>query len=444
MDRKVDVPGDAADAHYDSEGLSFSSVMLLLAPLMVALGFAIWYFVSLIQPPPQRVIVMSTGSPTGGYHAMASRYQAVLAREGVRLELVNSAGSVENLQRLKDPSVAVDVALIQGGIGAGQTTDGLISVGRMFYEPLWIFHGASRRIERLSQLKGGRLVVGAEGSGTRALATDILRRANVTADNTTLLASSIDDAVAGVTSGTIDAVFLAFAPEAPALQKLLRNPDLRLMSLGEAEALSRMMPYLSRVTLPAGIFDLEAQIPKETIELVAPVASLVVRQSLHPALVGLFARAASEVHGGASLLQKAGEFPVATDPVFPISQDAERYYKSGQPLLQRYLPFWLANFVERALVVLVPLATIAIPLARGLPALYKWRVQRRLNYWYWRLKRLEHRIARAPSPEVARRNLAELDTINRAVAGLNVPRTFAQPYYDLRGHIDFVRSKLTG
>lgn len=442
MDKRLDFAAEAEEARHERGGLSFSSVLLLVAPLLVILGFGIWYLIGFIQPPPQKVVVMSTGSATGGYHAMAKRYQAAFAREGVKLELVNSAGSVENLRRLKDRASETDVALIQGGIGADEKNDGLVSVGRMFFEPVWIFHGVGKPIERLSSLKGKKIVVGAEGSGTRVLAIEILRRANVTAANTTLLSIAKDDAIAGIVAGDVDAVILAFAPEAPALQELLRNPALQLMSLHEADALSRLMPYLSKVTLPAGVFDLENRIPKETIELVAPVASLVVRETLHPALVGLLARAASDVHGGASLLQKVGEFPIPTDPVFQMSDDAERYYKSGQPLLQRYLPFWLANFLERALVVLVPLATIAIPLVKGLPALYKWRIQRRLNYWYGRLKRLEHRITRERGGDVTARQLAELDTIDKAVATLDVPRTFAQSYYDLRGHIEFVRVRL--
>jgi hypothetical protein len=202
------------------------------------------------------------------------------------------------------------------------------------------------------------------------------------------------------------------------------------------------MPYLSKVTLPAGVFDLEGDVPAAEVQLVAPVASLVVRDQMHPALVGLLAKVAAELHGGPSLVQKTGEFPVPTDPVFQMSDDAERFYKSGQPLLQRFLPFWLANFVERTLVLLLPLATVAIPIFKGIPALYKWRVRRRLDYWYGRLRQLEAAIVRGSGGTASAAHRSELDVIDRAVQRLNVPKAFTEAYYNLRSHIDLVRGRL--
>jgi hypothetical protein len=172
------------------------------------------------------------------------------------------------------------------------------------------------------------------------------------------------------------------------------------------------------------------------------VASLVVRQELHPALVGLLAKVATQVHGGPSLVQNAGSFPIPDDPVFEMSDDAERFYRSGQPLLQRLFPFWLANFIERALVLVVPLATIAIPIVKGIPALYRWRIRQRLDYWYGRLRQLEAAIVRGEARELTQAHRAELDRIDTAVGRLNVPKAFAEAYYNLRSHIDFVRERL--
>lgn len=432
----------AGAARAESDEPSFYRVMLIALPVVLIVAGAFWYALSLIQPPPQKVIVMSTGSKSGGFHAFGLRYQAVLQREGVKVELLNSAGSVENLQRLKDPKSNVTAALIQGGIGSGEDNTGLVSVGRMFYEPVWIFYSARESMSRLSQLRGRKIAVGAAGSGTRVLATEILRLANVTADNASLLTMDNDSAIKGLLDGEIDAIVLAFAPEAPALKQLLYDPRVKLMSLDQADAMVRLLPYLSKVTLPAGIFDLEKNLPSEPIHLVAPVASLVVREELHPALVGLLAKAASEVHGGPSLVQNAGAFPLSDDPVFTMSDDAERFYRSGQPLLQRLFPFWLANFIERALVLLVPLATIAIPIVKGIPALYRWRIRQRLDYWYGRLRQLEAAIVRGESRELSLAHRAELDRIDNAVGRLSVPKAFAEAYYNLRSHIDFVRERL--
>ena len=421
---------------------SFARTLMLALPMIALIAGGFWYGLLLLQPPPQKVIVMSTGSKTGGYYAFGLKYQALLAREGVTLQLVTSAGSGENIKRLRDRGSSVSAALIQGGIGAGEDNSGLVSVGRMFLEPVWIFHSADRDIRRLADLKGLRITVGAEGSGTRVLATEILRRANVTDKNSTLVAIANDGAIKAQRAGEVDAVILALAAEAPVLQELLRDPQLKLLSLTEAEALTRLMPYLSKVTLPAGVFDLEKTLPAVDVDLVAPVASLVVRDDLHPALVGLIAKAASELHGGPSLFQKSGEFPLVTDPVFPMSEDAERFYKSGQPLLQRYLPFWLANFVERMLVLLVPIATLTIPIVKGIPALYRWRMRQRIDYWYGRLRDLEARLVKGEAKELTMAHWAELERIDNAVQRLSVPKAYSEAYYNLRSHIDLVRGKL--
>lgn len=421
---------------------SATLTVMIAMPLLMLAAAGLWYTLHLLQPPPQKVVVMSTGSKTGAYHAFGQRYKELLAKEGVKLELVNSQGSGDNIQRLKDPASDVSAALIQGGIGAGQDNSSLMSIGRMFVEPVWIFHRDGLDLRRLSDLKGRVVSVGPEGSGTRILAIEILKRANVNADNAKLLSVDRDTAVKGLRAGEVDAVVLAFAPEAPALQDLLRDPSIKLLNLREADALVRLMPYLNKVTLPAGVFDLEQNVPAEEVHLVAPVASLVVRDTMHPALVGLLAKAASELHGGPSLVHKMGEFPVPTDPVFPMSDDAERFYKSGQPILQRLLPFWLANFVERMLVLIVPLATVAIPLFKGIPAIYKWRVRRRLDYWYGRLRHLEKAIARLDGRSVTPVHLTEFEIIDGAVQRLNVPKAFAEAYYNLRSHVDLVRGRL--
>lgn len=417
-------------------------LLMLTLPLFALVAFGFWFALSKLQPPPQKVVVLSTGSKSGGYHTFGLHYKELLAKEGVTLELRNSAGSVENLARLKDPKSGVDAALIQGGIGSDQDMTGLVSVGRMFFEPVWIFYNAPETITKLSQLRGKKIAVGAEGSGTRVLATELLRRSNVTGQNAELLTSDKGAAAKSLIAGEIDAVVLAFAPEAPALQELLRDKRIKLMSIEQADALVRLMPYLSKVTLPAGIFDLEQNLPPQAIDLVAPVASLVVREELHPGLVGLLAKMAKQLHGGAGLLQKAGEFPLDEDPVFTMSEDAQRYYKSGQPLLQRYLPFWLANFVERMLVLLVPVLTITIPIFKGIPALYRWRIRQRLDYWYGRLRKLEASIVVGETGELSAAHRSELEKIDRAVDRLNVPKAFAEAYYNLRSHIDLVRVRL--
>jgi TRAP transporter TAXI family solute receptor len=420
--------------------MSLSRIALLLLPLLIVLVGAFWFVSTLIQPPPQRVVVISTGGEAGAYHAFGKRYQAYLARLGINVQLRTSAGAIENLKRLRDPSSGVSVALMQGGIAGKDEVDGLVSVGRMFYEPLWIFYRGSETLDHLGQLKGKRIAVGPDGSGTRKLATTLLTAANIGDQNAMLLPITGPAAEEALQNGSADAILLAFAPEAPLVQKLLRDPTVKLMSMAQAQALSRIYPFLSRVTLPQGVIDLERNIPASDVDLIAPVAALVAREDLHPALVAKLAEAAADMHSGANLLTAAGEFPRNLDPEFPMSADAVRFYKNGPSFFQRYLPFWLANFVERMLVLIIPLATLLVPLVRGIPALNKWRVQRKLTYWYGRLDKLEGSIGQQPASAA---QLQDLSNITSAVASLDVPRAYSEQYYNLRGHIDMVRARLS-
>ena len=161
---------------------------------------------------------------------------------------------------------------------------------------------------------------------------------------------------------------------------------------------------------------------------------------MHSALVTQLAEAASQIHNKPSLLTKAGEFPKAIDPEFQMSADALRFYKNGPPFLQRYVPFWIANLLERLLVLLIPLATIAIPLMRGIPALMKWKVQSKLAYWYRRLERLERSVS-AKSATVAEQS-QELSVISDTVGRLKVPRAHAEQLFNLKNHVDLVRARL--
>ena len=293
--------------------------------------------------------------------------------------------------------------------------------------------------DRLGQLKGLKVAVGPEGSGTRKLAMTLLTAANVTASTSTLLPITGDAAIEALRSGSADAILLAVAPEAPQIQSLLRDPSVKLMSFSQASALARIYPYLAKLTLPQGVIDIERNIPPRDYDLIAPVAALVAREDLHPALVAQLAEAAAEAHGSANLLTAAGEFPRTIDPEFPMSADAIRFYKNGAPFLQRYLPFWLANFVERMLVLLIPLATIAIPLSKAIPAAIRWRVQRKLTHWYRRLDRLESALVNKAPTLLQTRELAK---INDAVAAMHVPRAYSEQYYNLRGHVDMVRARM--
>jgi TRAP-type uncharacterized transport system substrate-binding protein len=406
----------------------------------VLLAIAIWYAAARIVPPPQPELVIATGVESGAYHAFGRLYQQMLQAQGIRVRLQTTAGALENLALIHDAASGVNVALVQGGVADAETAKGVVSLGRMFYEPLWVFYKGDTALDQLGQLRAHRIAIGAEGSGTRTLNVALLRAAGVDATNATLLPLTGEKAVDALYRGDADVAMLIFSPEAPALQKLLHDPSLKLMSMSQADAMVSIYPYLSHIVLPEGVIDLGQNIPPHPFDLIAPTAALIVARDMHPALVAQLAEAASRIHGKPNLLTRAGEFPKLIDPEFQMSADALQFYKNGPPFLERYVPFWAANFLERILLLLIPLAGIAIPLMRGIPALMKWRVQSKLAYWYRRLDRLEHSVG--TNSVTAAEQTQELSFISDMVGRIKVPSSYGEQLFNLKSHVDMVRARL--
>ena len=423
------------------QSVSLRDLAAAALPALVVLGAVFWLAYQFVKPAPPDTVVMSTGGPGGAYHAFGERYARVLAREGITLELRPSSGSVQNLERLQDESSGVSVAFLQGGIVGEEQAPGLEALGTVYLEPLWIFH-RGKETTRLDALAGKRLAVGAEGSGTVRLATDLLAATGVDRAKAELVPLSGADAADALLEGRVDAAFFVASIDATAVQRLLAADGIRLMELELAEAYARRFQHLALVTLPRGAVDIRRVIPQRDVTLLAARANLVVREDLHPALVYLLMRAAEETHGRPGVFQRHGEFPSAANTDLPLSPEAQRYYRSGAPLLQRYLPFWLANLVDRLLVMLVPLIAIAFPLFRLLPLLYAWRVRSRIYRWYGELKFLEAEVEREPSAAKVEAHLRRLEEIEAAVNRTRIPLAYSEHLYIFREHVAMVRDKI--
>lgn len=416
-------------------------LLIGLPSLLVIVGaFAFAY--QFVQPAPPKKIAITTGSEGGAYYAFGKRYAAELAKDGVTLEVRPSSGSVANAEMLKTGDAGVQLALMQGGIANEKMLPDVVSLGRLFLEPIWVFYRGDKRIDRLTGLAGMRIAIGPEGSGTRKLASTLLARNGITEAQATLLPVGGQAAADALKANQADAIFLVFAPEAPVVQSLLRMPGIHLMSFAQADAYTRIFPYLSKVTLPQGVIDLVDNIPAEDTSLLAAQAALVARRDLHPALVALMVEAAQDAHSASTVLQKAGEFPKPLDPEFDMSDDAQRFYKSGPSLLQRHLPFWLANFLQRMIIMLLPIATILVPAAKILPKVWQWRIRRRMLRWYDRLKSLESRVAVDRSVDKLEGYRSEIDHIEAAVHRIPVPFGFSDQLYELRAAVDLVRQRI--
>ncbi len=425
----------------NSRDLSQRNFWLTMIPVAV-LVLAMFVFVfRFIEPAPPDTIVMSTGAVDSGYHMFGLRYKEILARDGVKLVLRPSAGSQENVSRLLDDTSDVEVGFLQGGSAFAANAPELVSLGSIYYEPLWVFYRGPE-IHDFGGLQGKKLAIGPEESGTRALALQLLAVTAAVMPPTGLLLEDGQQANEMLLQGKVDAVFMVGPPDCPLVEQLVSAPGIRLLSLDRAEAYTRRFPALTKLTLPRGVFDFVKNVPPHDITLISPTANLLAIDSLHPALAYLLMRAASEVHGGAGLLNKAGDFPAPLNAEFPLSAEAQRYYKSGPPFLQRYMPYWAAVLVDRLWITLLPVLALLVPLGRVLPAIYRWRVRRRIYRWYAKLKEVELELDEDAAPEKLAELLVRLDQIERAVNRINTPLAYTDNLYAFRQNVNLVRQQV--
>lgn len=428
----------------------FISIRDLLATawpivLISAIGFVVAY--QFVEPAPPQHMTITTGSETGAYYAYAKRYAAILAAKGITLEIKTSAGSQQNLERLNTGEA--DIALVQGGLQEVSSEDSenreessLRSLGSVSYEPVWVFYRNTSRLDKLHQLGERRIAVGEEGSGIRGLALQLLDANEISATSKNLLPVAGLNAAEELQQERIDAAFIVAAPEAAVVQVLLRSPGVRVMSFSQADAYTQRFPFLSKIVLPRGVVDLVRDTPPRDTVLLATTANVIVRDDLHPALVSLMLQAMSEVNGKTGFFQRVGEFPSYKDRSFKLSDDAERYFKSGPPFLQRYLPFWIAVLVERLLVFIVPIVLLLLPLLKIAPTIYNWRIRSKIFRSYGELKFLENELRQKYDSSRHDDYLARLDRIEDEAYARSIPLAFSDLLYTLRLHINFVRKEL--
>jgi TRAP transporter TAXI family solute receptor len=414
--------------------------LALFGPAILVTSVALVVAYQFVQPAPPRHIVLATGAEEGAYFYYGKMYRDRLEREGLEVTLQATRGSIENLELLKDGHA--DVAFVQGGTGAGIDAPHLRSLASLYFEPVWVFVRKHAAINRLRDLRGRRVALDQDGSGTRAIALQLLADNGLKEKDFSPLPLGGGEAVQALRSGKTDAAFFVIAARAPQIHDLLEAPQLSLLSIERAAAYTLQHPFLSRLTLPEGGTDLAADLPPRDTTLLAPAANLVVRDDFHPALAELLLRIAKEIHGERGLFEEAGQFPSRKYLEYPINAEAKRYFDSGPSLLQRYLPFWAANLIDRLKIMLLPLVTLVYPLLKVIPPTYDWRMRSRINRWYTELQAIESSVdAELPAEEV-RRRLAELDQIEASVQRLSMPSSYGNPLYTLRSHIDLLRSEL--
>jgi TRAP transporter TAXI family solute receptor len=414
-------------------GLREKLIILCPAVVLAIIAFVVAFY--FVDPFPPRRISIGCGPPEGANFTFAQAYQAILSKEGITLNLKNTAGSAENLKLLETDSSGVDVAFVQGSMKSSAQNTDLVSLGSLFFEPLWIFHRNDLALRRIPDLQGLQVAVGEEGSGTKILALRLLGLNGVNSQNTRIFSYGYQKAADKLINGELDVAFFVSTHLAAHVIQLIDSKSVTLMGLERAEAYALLYHYLYVLKVPEGVIDLEANIPARDLSLVAPTTQLIARSDLHPALINLLLETAEVVHEFGGDFEREGEFPTPKYLDF-------KFYKFGPPFLQRYLPFWIAIFVSRMMVLLLPLVAVFFPFFKLMPLIYRWRMRSKIYRWYSKLRAFDPEGHKEEAAEQLQGYLAKLDRIEEKVSHIAVPLSFSQELYHLRMHINLLRSKL--
>ncbi|MGZ8288493.1 MAG: TAXI family TRAP transporter solute-binding subunit [Telluria sp.] len=424
---------------------SFVDLVAAAGPTVILIAALCVAAYLIVDPTPPREVTLATGQENSAYEEFGKKYAAALAKHGIKVTLQRSLGSQENLQLLNGGKV--DIAFVQSGSteqAAVQRT-GLVSLGSLFTEPVWLFMREPSAVTRLSDLKGMKVNLGPEGTGVPKLFRQVLELNGVEPDALTIGALENTPATVELLEGRIDALVFSSGPESLLVQMLLQTPGIKLFDFSQAEAYTRRLPFVSHVSLPRGIVDVGRDLPAQDYHLIAPTATLVAREDLHPALIDLFVQAASDIHSAPGWFQQQGQFPSAKYTEIPVAHEASKFYEDGPPMLRRYMSFWMANLLDRMWVLVVALAALWIPLSKIVPPLYVWRIRSRVYRWYGQLRTVEQELDAAPpgqKAQVCPGLLTHLDEIEELVNQISIPLAFADGLYGLRSHINFVRQRV--
>jgi TRAP-type uncharacterized transport system substrate-binding protein len=424
--------------HRISGSIYWHPTLLRALVAIICIAGVVWLVMEYFNPAPPSTITIATGAKGGTYEFFAQQYREKLARAHVTLNIRMTDGTSENIRLLEDPKSDVQVAFAVGGASNSQEEPGLLSLGRVNYQVFWLFYRGAETLDHLTQLKGKRIGVGPEGVVT----TRVLDAAGVNSQSATLLPFTGSAAVEALLDGRLDAIFLALAPESSIIQPLFRDPYVRLMSVSQTDALTRIFPYLVRLVLPKGVIDLEHNIPPNDISLIGTTNAVVVREDLHPEIIDLLAKTLVEVHGGAGIFQRAGEFPTQTDPEFTVADGAREFYKNGPSYFNKYLSYWTVSLIKKIIAVILSCAVVLVPFSRIVPSLSTWVVRNRMRDLYRRLRFVEAEMQTAPTAAQLDALQADLERIEHSANNLGVPIRHSDLFFDLKTHINLVRQRL--
>lgn len=406
--------------------------------IAVIIIFSFWFAARFIEPTPPKELTIAAGAVDGDYYRYAQIYQQKLADQGITLNILETAGSMENIKLLEERKA--DIAFVQSGLATAENAEYIETLGGLYYEPIWVFtRGEVNQGKDLQKLKGKKIAIGKPGSGTNAIARQLLAL-NDMLDNTTLVEISGQAAVDALKSGKVNAATFVAKSSADIIKTLMRDPALKLMSFDRAQGYTGTYPFLSKVTLNEGVIDMARNIPHQNVTLLSPVAQLTAHKDFHGALKTLLISTSIGIHNDATSLSAKGRFPTLDFIDLPIASEASRYFEYGPNVLQRFLPFWLADMISRMVVMLIPLLGVMLPLIKLASPTYRWRTRSKIYKWYKSLKKMEENAtaSEADVDEI----LAALAKIDAEVKKTIVPLSYSDELYNLRLHIQMIKDHL--
>jgi TRAP-type uncharacterized transport system substrate-binding protein len=413
----------------------------LIGLLLIAIGIALWF----AKPAPPTRLLMATGSKGGSYEMIAKEYVDFFAKNGVHLELVETAGAEENIARLIDHNDPLQAAFVQSGLVNQQNSQELLSLGSVAYEPAWIFYRNDKfntSHQEYGEILKFPMAIGEPGSGTHRQVQHFLKANGMDPNNKNLKSIPTSEGVEAFIRGDVMSIFIVDGFESKNVQKMLHQKNASVGNFNRAAAYTRLMPYYHELEIPQGALNLEENKPNIDVKIIAPSTNLLIDKNMHPAIQLLFLQAAQKINGGRSFFSKYGEFPKFMESIVPESEVAKRFYEKGTPVLMNYLPFWLAEFIDRLFILILPLVAFAYPLLRTMPSYRLNRARSRINEVYGALKFFEQQIATDYNEASQQSYLDTIDSIEKNALALRVPKSLGSDYYSLRTSIDFVRMTL--
>ena len=410
-------------------------------PFILLIVGAFYFTASFIQPSPKKEITIATGGKTGNYYKTALKYKEILEKQQVKVNILNSAGSIENIQLLKEKKA--DIAFVQNGTITNEETNNIRSLASIYYEPLWVFYkNDGYPVDYIVQLFSKKISIGKEGSGTRDLAQDLLKDNGMNSSNTQILDYSNAKAKEELLKGNIDAMFVVTSHKSDIVKELLESPKVNLLSIKRARAYSRKYTFLEALPLYEGTLDLYKNLPDENVSLLSTTANLVVNKDFPTELKRLFLKEIGQVHDKKDLFAKDDQFPNNLNMILEMDEDAQRYYEYGDTFLEKIFPYWIASNIDRLKILLIPLLTLLLPLFKGFFPLYNWSMRSKIYRWYEQIKEIDN-ILLDPDNKDYEKELDKLKTLRKEISNeTKVPLSYMGEYYNLMVHLDLIENKL--